>query len=431
MNISRILASVAVLLTLASAVSAQRETVDKIVAVVGDQVILASELASQLQLAVLQSGRQPRTQQEMDVLKNDLLEQMISDRLFLIAAKKDTSIKVRDEEIDEALDEQIARISKNFDTYDAFLAALANEGLTLRDLKKKYRPEIENQLLKERYQQKQLYTVSVSRHEVEEFYERNKDSIPNQPEAAKLAHILLAIQPSEQVEDSVKQLAGELRQKVLDGADFATLSSQYSSGQAGADGGELGYVAKDDMVPEFARAAFNLNVGDISGVIRTQFGYHIIKNEGQKDDKLKLRHILLEVQPSHDDTAKVYQLADSLLQAARDGGDFAQMAKVFSADSETRAQGGELGWFAVAQLPADFADTVKGWTSPGTYKGPVPTKYGIHILKLLDYQPAKEYRLPDDFDQIKELARQDKTGKMVQKWIEELKEKTYIKEDLN
>ncbi len=431
MKRARIVLSILGILLIACPTWAQRQTVDKIVAVVGDEVILASELASQVQLAILQSGQQPKSQAEVDTLKSQLLEQMISDRLFLIAAKKDTSIKVRDEEVDQALDDQVARVAKNFDTYDDFLTALSNEGLTLRDLKKKYRPEIENNLLKERYEQKQLYTVSVSKHEVEEFYQQNKDSIPNQPEAVKLAHILLAIEPSQHVEDSVKELATKLRQKVLDGADFATISSQYSSGGAGADGGELGYVSKEDMVPEFSRAAFNLSVGDISGVIRTQFGYHIIKNEGQKGDKLKLRHILLAVNPSPSDSERVLQLADSLLQAARNGGDFAQMAKIFSADSQTRAEGGELGWFAVNQLPAEFADTVKGWTTPGTYRGPVQTKYGLHILKLVDYQPAKVYTLPDDFDQIKELARQDKTGKMVQKWIEQLKEKTYIKEELD
>ncbi|HKK22016.1 MAG TPA: peptidylprolyl isomerase [candidate division Zixibacteria bacterium] len=431
MKIRHILFGAMALIMFAFPARAQRQTVDKIVAVVGDQVILASELASQVQLAILQSGQQPSSQAELDTLKNDLLNQMISDRLFLIAAKKDTSIKLRDEEIEQALDDQVARVAKNFDTYDDFLNALSNEGLTLRELKKKYRPEIENQLLKERYEQKQLYTVSVSRHEVEEFYAQNKDSIPNQPEAVKLAHILLAIEPSQHVEDSVKELATELRQKVLDGADFATISSRYSTGGAGANGGELGYVAKEDMVPEFARAAFNLNVGDISGVIRTQFGYHVIKNEGQKGQKLKLRHILLAVNPSPSDSERVLHLADSLLQAARNGGDFAQMAKIFSADSQTRAEGGELGWFAVGQLPAEFVDTVKGWTTPGTYRGPVMTKYGLHILKLLDYQPEKVYTLPDDFDQIKELARQDKTGKMVQKWIEQLKEKTYIKEELD
>lgn len=180
------------------------------------------------------------------------------------------------------------------------------------------------------------------------------------------------------------------------------------------------------MVPEFARAAFNLNIGDVSGVIRTQFGYHVIKCEGRREDRLRLRHILLAVVPKAEDTARAYVLADSLLNAARQGEDFGEMAKAFSRDDETRAQGGELGWFATAQLPPEFSDAVRGWKTPGEYRGPVKTQFGLHLLKLLDYQEHREYSMDTDFDKIKELARQDKTGRVVDEWIEKVKERTYI-----
>ncbi|UCE24485.1 MAG: peptidylprolyl isomerase [Candidatus Zixiibacteriota bacterium] len=410
----------------AGSLFAQGEPVDQIAAVVGDEVILASELANQMQLAALQAGIRPKNQQELDALQRDILEQMISDRLFLLAARGDTSIIVRSEEIDAALDEQVARISQNYDTYDQFLAELAAEGLTVRELKKRFRQDVENQLLKQRYIQKKLSTVSVSRQEVREFYETFKDSIPDQPEAVKLAHILLTIQPSPEVEDSIQQYVTELRQRILDGADFAVISSQYSTGGAGANGGDLGYLSRADVVPEFARAAFNLSIGDISGVIRTQFGYHVIKCEGKRGDRLHLRHLLVEVPPSASDSLRTQQLADSLLTALRDGDDFEQMAKVFSADNDTRAHGGELGWFATAQLPPEFSQAVTGWATPGEYRGPVSSTYGLHVLKLLDYQAERSYTLKEDFDRLKELARQDKTGRLVDKWIEGFKEKTYI-----
>ncbi|MFQ6007455.1 MAG: peptidylprolyl isomerase [Candidatus Zixiibacteriota bacterium] len=405
---------------------ADREIVDRIVAVVGDRIILASELDGQIQLVTFQSGRQPKTEQELQQLKQDILQKMVYDQLFLIAAQEDTSITVRPEEIDQALDDHIADIAQNFESNEKFLEALAAEGLTIRELKKQFHRDIENQILKQRYIQKKVSTVSVSRHEVEEFFARFKDSLPGQPEAVKLAHILIPIEPSQQVEDSVKALASQLRRKVLDGADFAAISAQYSSMGAGANGGDLGYVAKDDVVPEFARAAFNLSVGDISGVIRTQFGYHIIKCEGQKGDRLKLRHVLLAVQPSKQDTLQAIQLADSLLAEVRRGADFQKLAKIFSSDNETRAQGGELGWFATEQLPSEFASEVTGWKTPGEYKGPIYSQYGLHILKLLDYQPAREFTLKDDYDKIKELTRQEKTSKLIDKWISKIKETTFI-----
>ena len=402
------------------------ETVDRIIAVVGDEVVLASELASQLQLYSLQTGQQPKTEAEFEKLQNSILEQMISDRLFLFEARKDTSITIRPEEIDVALEEHVARISGNFKTNEEFISALAMEGLTVRDLKKRYRPEVENQILKQRFIQRKLYSVSVSRHEVEEFYKEFSDSIPMQPEGIKLSHILLTFKASSAIEDSVRALAEDLRQQIISGADFATISATYSSYGAGEQGGDLGYIARNEVVPEFARAAFALNVDDISGVIRTQFGFHIIRCEGKQNNRFKLRHVLLGVEPSAQDSLATFQLADSLITEARAGGDFAEMAKLYSADDETRAQGGELGWFATEQLPPEFSDAVTGWTTPGEYRGPVQTQYGLHLLKLLDYQSERRYSVDDDFDRLKELARQDKTGRMVDEWIEEIKAKTYI-----
>ncbi len=404
----------------------EREVLDRIVAIVGDKVILASELASQIQMYALQMKQQPTSEEEAKKIRDDILEKMISDRLFLLAAEQDTAIKVRPEEVDQALDEQIARIAQNFPSNDDFLAALSAEGLTLRDLKKRYRNDIEGQLLKQRFIGSKVQTVSVSRHEVEEFYNKYKDSIPSQPEAVKLAHILLEIKPSQTVEDSIKARAMELRKRILNGADFAFISSKYSDLGAGVNGGDLGWVSRGDVVEEFARAAFNLSVGDISGVIRTQFGYHIIKCEGKRNDQVKLRHILLAVVPSAEDSLRTRQLADSLLEAARNGADFALLAKKFSDDPSTRAQGGSLGWFAINELPPEFASAVSGWKTPGEYKGPIYSKYGIHILKLLDYQPEHQYTFPDDYDQLKELTRQEKTSRLIDNWIAEIRKQTYI-----
>ncbi len=410
----------------AAGVTAQREVVDKIVAVVGDEVILASELANQMRFNVLQTGREPKTQYELEKVKSETLDQMVSDQLFLVAARKDTTISLRPEEIEDALDERITGISEGFGSHEAFLAALADEGLTLRDLRKRFEKEIENQMLKQRFIQKKLYSVNVSRHEVEEFYNNFRDSIPNQPEALKLAHILIQVEPAAAVEDSVRELATELRRRILDGADFAGVSTEYSSLGAGANGGDLGYISREDVVEEFARAAFNLSVGDISGVVRTQFGYHIIRCEGKRDDQAHLRHVLLAVQPEAADTSRTLAFVDSLMQEISGGTSFEEIAKAYSTDNDTRAQGGELGWFAVQNMPPEFAPALRELKTPGELRGPVVSQFGIHILKLLEYQPEKQFTLEDDFDQIKELARQDKTGRMVDEWIEDLKTTTLI-----
>ena len=408
------------------AVAQERELIDYILAVVGDKVITASEVANQLQMYYLNTGVRPSSQYEVDSLQQAVIDQLISDQLFLLAAQDDTSIIVRDEEVDMALEDHIARLAGNFESNDAFLAALNQEGMNLRDFKREYRDDIRNQLMKQQYIQRKLYSVSISRHEVEEFYRKFKDSIPSQPETVKLAHLLVKIMPSQEVEDSLKTIATDLRQKVLSGADFATISSRYSGGGAGKNGGDLGLVSKEDLIPELSRPAFNLESGDISGVIRSPLGYHILKCDGKRGEKIRLRHIYLPVFPSAQDTVAAYNLTDSLLQEARSGADFRELAKTFSDDNNTRAEGGELGWFAVQDMPVEYINTVRGWTTPGEYRGPVSSSRGYHVLKLIDYNPEKKITLETDYDQIKEMARQDKTGRMVDKWIEELKEKTFI-----
>jgi peptidyl-prolyl cis-trans isomerase SurA len=401
-------------------------TVDKIAVVVGDQVILTSELANQLQLTAFQSGQRPKTEEEVRLFQKQVLEQMISDQLFLAEAKKDTTITVRPSEVQQALDEHIAKVVENFGSEEKFLAALEQEGMTLRDLRRQYEQDIQNNLLRQRYIQKKLADVSVSKFEVEKFFEEFKDSIPDQPEGVRLSHILLEIKPAPAIEDSVKAEAERLRQLILNGADFAAISTEYSSLGAGANGGDLGFVESGDMVPEFARAAFKLDTGEISGIVRTEFGYHVIKCEGKRGDKAHLRHLLLAVQPSAEDTARTMALADSLITVIRGGQDFAEIAKAYSRDDATRAQGGELGWFAMQQMPEGFAEVVSGWITPGEIRGPVKSRFGVHILKLLEYQPGKALSLTEDFDRIKDLARQDKTGRMVDEWIADLKKRTFV-----
>jgi peptidyl-prolyl cis-trans isomerase SurA len=403
-----------------------RQPLDKIAAVVGSEIILGSELAGQMQLVALQSGQRPKTEEEMKKLQREVLEQMVSDQLLLQEAKKDTSIHVRPEEVEKSLEEQVQRVSSRFKTNGEFLDALAAEGMTLRDLQNKYRDELQNQLVKQRYVQKKLSSVSVSRHEVEEFYAKFKDSIPAQPEAIRLAHILLKFSPSKKVEDSVRAFVNDLRQKVINGADFGAISTQYSSPGVAPDSGLLGFVARDDLVPEFARAAWALQDGDISGVVRTQFGYHVIKCEARRGEKLKLRHLLVMVSPSAQDTADIHRLADSLLTVLRGGADFAELAKTWSTDDESRTKGGELGWFALKQMPSDFAVAVTDWKTPNEYRGPVQSPNGLHILKLLEYQEERRFALPEDFDKLKELARQEKSGRLVEKWVASIKARSFV-----
>ena len=402
------------------------EPIERIVATVGSDPILASELAAQIQLMAIQRGIRPRNDSELVQFQEQILDDLIAERLMLAEARKDTTIAVTDEQIEMGIEEHISNLVQQFPSDEVFLEELSREGMTLRSFKKKLRPEIENQLLKQQLINRKLSSIAISNKEVYDFYEIYKDSIADQPEAVRLAHILITFQPSGSTEDSVRKIAEAVRKNAAGGADFATLAITHSDGPSALTGGDLGFLSKDDVVPEFGRVAFNLEPGDISGVIRTMYGLHIVKCEERRGGQSHLRQILFKVIPTAFDSSLSYNLVDSLMNEIKGGADFRELAKIFSADDDTRARGGELGWFAIANLPAEFAESVAGMENIDDLDGPVQSEYGLHILKLLDRQEARKITLEDDFDRIKEMARQEKTGEIVDKWLEELKEKVYV-----
>ena len=402
------------------------EPIEKIVAVVGSDPILASELAAQIQLMAIQRGIRPKDESELVQFQEQILNDLIAERLMLAEARKDTLIAVTDEQVEMGVEEHINNLIQQFPSDEAFLEELSREGMTLRAFKKKLRPEIENQLLKQQLINQKLSSIAISNKEVYDFYEIYKDSIADQPEAVRLAHILITFQPSGRTEDSVLRIAETVRKNAAAGADFATLAITNSDGPGSLTGGDLGFLSKDDVVPEFGRVAFNLEPGDISSVIRTMYGLHIVKCEEIRGNQSHLRQILFEVIPTAYDSSLSYNLIDSLMNEIKGGADFRELAKIFSADDDTRAQGGELGWFAIAGLPAEFAESVAGMKNIDDMDGPVQSEYGLHILRLLDRQEAREVTLEKDFDKIKEMARQEKTGEIVDIWLDELKEKVYV-----
>jgi peptidyl-prolyl cis-trans isomerase SurA len=289
------------LLLLSSSLSAAQQVLDRVVAVVGDEIISDSELEIQLTLYVNQMGIEVTSEAQKNELKAEMLEQMVNDRVLLLAAQKDTTIEVSSREVEEAAKEQLDRVKSEF-TEEEFKAQLKAEGLTESELKKRYREQTREKMMTDRLIGSKLSKVSVSTREVKDFFETYKDSIPDQPEAVKLSHILLEVEPSSETLDSLRSRAERIRNLAVGGEDFARLASTYSDDPSGERGGDLGFFKKGDMIPKFEEVAFALNPGEISQVVETQFGYHIIKVEERQDDQVHARHILLLVASSQKDT---------------------------------------------------------------------------------------------------------------------------------
>ncbi len=423
-----ILVFVAVLLVSASVTpSNAAEVIDKIVAVVGDYVILKSEVDFQTQLWLLQQGQQGKQVSPDDVekIKSDLLQQMVNDKLILIKALKDTSISVSSDEVESALDAKLEELKGRFSSQAEFENQMLQEGLTYREVKNKFRDEVRNQLYKDRLISRELSKISVAPSEIEEFFDKYRDSLPEHPDAVKLSHLLLEIKPGQATIDSAKAKAERVKKLLDDGGDFAELAREYSEDPSASSGGDLGYFGRGDLVEEFEKAAFALDVGEISEPVLTRYGYHIIKCVDKQDGRIRCSHILFMTKPSDEDVQRVMRFADSLKSVAEAGGDFAELVKKYSADEETKKQGGELGWFVSSEMTPEFSVAVQG-LEPGDISEPTQSQFGIHLLKVLDRQTSRPWSMDEDRDRLKEFARRQKTEQVVSKLLDEVTKETYV-----
>jgi len=428
MKMQRILGKRLILLTFfilaPFSISSSQEILDQIIAVVGDKIILESELNFQFQLYTAQMGKRWTSQKELDKLKKDILDQMINDKLILIQAEKDTLLKVTSKEINDALEMHLSEIKSQFPSDEAFQRELEAEGLTEKTLRKRYKEQAKNELLMNRLISSKLAKVSVSSHEVKEFHRLYQDSLPEQPESANLSHILLLIEPADKTLDSLREKAESILAQAKAGEDFSKLAETYSDDPTKQRGGDLGFFEKGDLLPEFEKEIFPLSPGAMK-VVKTSLGYHIVKIEDKRGEKIHASHILLKTEPSKEDSNLVKQKADSLYQLLGAGEDFGELAKKFSDDEDSKKQGGDLGWYPVEQLPEGLKAAVRN-LPPGEISGPTLSEYGWHLLNIKEKKERRKLNLEDDWDVIKDMAKRRKTREKVEEWVGKLREEVYV-----
>lgn len=404
---------------------AGQQVIDRIVAMVDEEIILLSELELALQQTIIQFELNPQEDAaRIEQLKLDLLERLIDEKVLLVKAKEDT-IVVKDSEVERTLENRIAQTISQYGSEETFTRELQNYGLTIKDLKKRYREEIRNDLLAQRVMQSKIAEIDIARREVEEFYQTHRDSLPEQEEAVRLAHLLLEIKPGEEVKRQARERIQEILEEARLGASFIELAKQYSEGPSGPSGGDLGFFGPGTMVPEFETAAFALEAGEVSDVVETQFGYHIIKLEEKRDDEIRVRHILIQTETSPEDEERTKAEIATLQRRIEAGEDFTALAQEYSDDPTTAPGGGELGWFYVAQIPPLFKTEIES-LDVGQVSHPINSEFGYHLITILERREGGPLTLEGDWDMIKSMAKQEKVRSQFQAWLKELREEMYV-----
>ena len=394
---------------LAGAARAEPVLLDKIIAVVDDKIVLRSDVENKLRQELIGRRIDVRTvpQTELENMFNKVLENEIQRNLLLVRARED-SIEIDDERVEESVREQIRYVKEQFGAA-TFAEELKKAGLTERQMRDNYREQIRNQYLEQRMYDMLVQQVSVSPRDVKEFQEKYRRGESN---TVSLSHIFIEPAASTEQQDKIRPQAEAILERIRAGEDFVALAKEYSQDPGSASqGGDLGFFGRGTMVPAFEDVAFSLKVGEVSDLVQSQFGFHIILVEEISGDQVRARHILFLLQK---DEKVAQQKAMALYKQIQDGADFAELAREHSDFEETASRGGFLRNFPKSELPPEYADVVRA-LKPGEVSLPVKLEGGWNL-----------FRINDDATALEQIAKEERLQELFREKLAETRAKLYV-----
>jgi peptidyl-prolyl cis-trans isomerase SurA len=413
------------LLSIAAAPSAHAqalagEPLDRIVAVVDEDVVLQSELDRQVATVTTQYAKNPQQLPPRDVLEHQLLDRLIMMKLQ-VARADSTGVKVSDAQIDTALT-QIAQQNKM--DVSQLRGAIERQGLNYDTFRDNVREQIIVQSLRQRVAQSR---VQVSDAEVDSVL-KNGNLHPGQ---LHLGYIMVNVPEGatpEQV-DEVRAKTDDIKKQLDGGMDFAAAAIRYSNAENALQGGDLGWRSANELPPAMVDAADKMQEGQVSAPLRGPNGFHIVKLIGKRDTST---HVVTEYEASHiliktSELVSAEQAQKKVTEIRRRvaaGEDFAKVAKATSEDEATAGLGGDLGWFASDAYGSRIGETVKTLKA-GEISEPFQTNAGWHVLKLIatrDTDKAGEMQR----DEAKNMLFQRKAEDEYASFLRQLRSESFI-----
>jgi peptidyl-prolyl cis-trans isomerase SurA len=404
-------------------VHAQQEG-DRIIAIIGNDVILESDLNIQAQL----TARQNNLKEPNEQIYQQVFQIMYFEKLILAKADQD-SIIVTEDEIQNQLDYRLRTLIEQYGSEKNLEEAL-NMGIA--EMKTLFKAEMARKLKIERMKQKKFGRgIRITRTEVKDFYEKYKDSIPPAPETFELYEIVRLTKLTE----DAKRIAYEKAKMIYDslklGADFSELAKRYSDHSVSApNGGNLGKIKKGETVKEFEDVAFLLKPGEISEITETQFGYHIIKLLEKLGDAANVQHILVAFPRFESaDFEAINYLKELKSKTLNREKTFQQLAYQYSESEQTKKDSGYIGKIDIVNLDSNEINAIKTLVK-GDISDPVKTgddqNYSYRIFYVKDHIPEHKITLKDDYALIEKFALAFKENKEINNWIEEIKKSIYV-----
>ena len=400
---------------------------DQIIAYVNDDVITKWELdsvvnqkAMELQQVYRFSEREAMQKAEQE--RTELLDQLIR-QMLLVETALTLKIEITELEVDQYM--QNFKDQYKIKTEAEFAQALKKEGYTLIS----FREQAKRNLMAERLvMQRILPRLQIRDSDVQKFFEENRSQLPTKTDRIHLRHIFVAFKPSEADRKLALDKIDTILQGLKAGEDFEKLAQRYASDEERKTGigllNELPIAEMDNLSPTFRDTLAGISAGEISESVEGNDGFYLFKVERKDDQTIAFRHLVVSLKPSEEAMEAAYEHADSLLRQLNQGEDFNTLARQYSDDSQTKANGGDLGVRSLSELNPETRKIIEG-LSIGAHSTPLKTTYGVHIFKI-DSRTAPELGNAEK-DQIRIMLRQQKFQEEWQLYTDLLKENSFIK----
>ncbi len=407
--------------------------VDRIAAVVGKQAIMESQVNEQLFqiLATMPPAAAPKTAADTSKLRLQVLNDLVDDELLVQEAARDTSIKVTDKEVIDAVAGAIKNIRARYTTEPEFMSELRKAGFSSleeyrRFLAEQSRRDMQKDRLKQLLKEKgKLKPVAPSEQEMRAFYEEQQGQFGARPATVSFRQVVIAPRPTDAAKSRALALADSILVELRKGADFAVAARRFSADPGSRDrGGELGWARRGLFVPEFDRVAFSLKIGVISDPVETPFGYHLIQVMRTQPGEIQVRHILIAAEVTSADVDSAQAHAQQVFKAASGGESFDSLQRQWHDGTEER----EASAVPLDKLPEVYKRGILGADStltilpPFALESPGGSKK-FAIVMVTERRADGQITYQDVRDRVRQILSEDLA---MQKYLAQLRRATYV-----
>jgi peptidyl-prolyl cis-trans isomerase SurA len=404
--------------------SGRIELVDRIVAVVNSEVITQFELSERVGRILKELAQRGTPLPARDQLERQVLERMILDKVQLQLAR-DTGLRVDDLDLDRT----IGRIAEgNNLSLTQFRTTLEKDRIAFD----KFREDVRTEIILSRLREREVDNkITVAESEIDNFLADQGDAAKGAPVEYNVAHILLRV-PEQARPDQLEQQRGralEVVKRLRSGADFAQIAAVYSDAPDALRGGAMGWRAQDRLPELFVEALAKLQPGDVSDVLRSPAGFHVLKLIDRRGaaalrdvEQMHIRHILVrtnELVSEADARRKLVQLRERIAN----GADFGELARLHS-DDASASRGGDLGWIFPGDTVPEFERAFMH-LKDGEVSEPVKTPFGWHLIQVLERRTADASAERKRLD-ARKVLRERKSDEAYQEWLRQVRDRAYV-----